>query len=283
MIKHSKFKNTGLIFELLVRQIAEDSMNNSDSPAVDILKKYYSGKSSLVKEFKVYDFVIKNKGISTDKANTIISTILEIATKIDEESLTKKKYNLIKEIKEHYAIDEFFSTKVRDYKALASVYCLIESHRSRKVQNPDSIVNHKLTIIEHLTRQKADKKDIQSSLIEQYASADKDVRLLTYKILLEKFNGKYGSLTSSQKSVLKEYINASDSYVKLKKVINTEFKYVVSEIKSLKRGIDDEIVAIKLNEILGNIKQLSKTDKVDDSHVIALMQYYELIDEMRTV
>ena len=55
-IKHSKVKNTGLIFELLVKQIAADTLSKKDSNAVEILKNYFTGKSALVREFKLYEF-----------------------------------------------------------------------------------------------------------------------------------------------------------------------------------------------------------------------------------
>jgi hypothetical protein len=129
-IKHSKYKNTGLIFELLVKQIAADTLSSKESPAVKILRKFYTGNTSLVKEFKLYDYILKNKGIGINKAETILGTITEIAKKIDATSLKKQKYELIKELKSHYDLEEFFSIKVETYKPLAALYCLLEAQNT---------------------------------------------------------------------------------------------------------------------------------------------------------
>ena len=101
-IKHSKYKNTGLIFELLVKQIASDTLNKKDSKAVEILKRFFTGKSTLVREFKLYEFVLKNKSVNQSKAESIVSTIIEVSRNIDKVDLKKQKYSLIREIKNSY-------------------------------------------------------------------------------------------------------------------------------------------------------------------------------------
>ena len=100
-IKHSKFKNTGLIFELLVRKITADTLSGNNSPASNILKKYFVN-TELGKEYKIYDSLLKNTSISEGKANIIINTLLESSKKLNRTALRKEKYNLIKEIKENY-------------------------------------------------------------------------------------------------------------------------------------------------------------------------------------
>ena len=183
-VKHSKFRNTGLIFELLVKQIASDTLNNRDSAAVKILKKYFTGKTALVKEFKLYEFIAKNKNISQSKAEAIVSTITEISRRLDQKQLKESKYNLISDIKENYNIEEFFSIQVRDYKALAALYCLLEAQNNADLVDPSVLVDNKTTILEHLTSSPQKENDVKDTLIEDYAKYDKDLRLLTFKILL---------------------------------------------------------------------------------------------------
>ena len=132
-IKHSKFKNTGLIFELLTKQLAADILSNSNSAAISIIKKHFSNHSPVAKEYKLYEYITSNKGISGNRANAIISTILEISRKFNREALNKQKYQLIADIKESYDIDEFFSIKTQNYKPLAALYCLTEAHNSEEV------------------------------------------------------------------------------------------------------------------------------------------------------
>ena len=149
-IKHSKFKNTGLIFELLVKQIASDTLSNKESQAIKILRKYYSGNTSLVKEFKLYEFITKNQNVNQNRAEAILSTITEVSRKLNQSLLKKKKYELISEIKKHYNVDEFFGIQVPNYKALAALYCLLEAQNSNQLVNPKFLVDNKTTLLEHL-------------------------------------------------------------------------------------------------------------------------------------
>ncbi len=222
-IKHSKYKNTGLIFELLVKQIASDTLNKKDSKAVEILKQYFTGRSALVREFKLYEFVLKNKSVSQSKAESIVSTIIEVSRSIDKKLLKTQKYNLIREIKDNYNIEDFFSINVKDYKPLAALYCLMEAHKVTDIVDPNFLVDNKTTILEHLTRERQNKKVVRDNLIEEYSKYDKDLKLLTFKILLEKFNSKYGSLLPEQKNILKEFITSVNSSTKLRNIVNEEY------------------------------------------------------------
>jgi hypothetical protein len=281
-IKHSKYKNTGLIFELLVKQIAADTLSRKDSPAVKIMKKFYTGKTSLVREFRLYEYILKNKGVNQSKAETIVSTITEISLKLDRESVKKQKYDLIAEIKNSYDLDEFFSMKVRDYKALAALYCLMEAQNA-DLADPQVLVDNKMTVLEHLTESKQNEEDVKDAIVEEYAKYDKDLRLLTYKILLEKFNGEYGNLLPEQKTILREFINASDSQVKLRTLINEELEKISLAVEEMKTKVKDDIARIKLDEVARTIKPLNKQVRVNDTHIVNLLQYYELVNELKTL
>mgnify|MGYP003624719296 FL=1 len=280
-IKHSKYKNTGLIFELLVKQIAADTLNKKDSSAVNVLRKYFTGKTSLVREFKLYQLILKNKSVSQSKAESIVSTIVEVARGIDKDLLKKQKYALIKEIKDNYNIEDFFSMSVKDYKPLAALYCLMEAHKVTDLIDPDVLVNNKTTILEHLTKTVQDKGEVRDTLIEEYSKYDKDLKLLTFRILLEKFNSKYNTLLPEQKNILREFITSVDSSTKLRSIVNEEIKKLLLEIKKLKETSKNDIIAIKLQEVLKSIKPLSNKEKVTDSHLVDIMQYYELIKELK--
>ena len=282
-VKHSKYKNTGLIFELLVKQIAADTLSRKDSPAVKILKKFYTGNTSLVREFKLYDFVLKNKGIGQKKAEAILSTIVELSRKIDTATLSKQKYELIKELKNHYNLEDFFSIKVESYKPLAALYCLLEAQNTQGLVDPQVFVDNKTTLLEHFLQTKQDGNNAKDTLIEEYSKYDKDLRLLTYKILLEKFNNKYDNLLPEQKNILKEFIISANSTTKLRTLVNEELGKIQVQITKLKPRIEDQIVKIKLDEISKSITPVKNTEKVTDNHLVSLMQYYELVGELKRV
>ena len=282
-IKHSKYRNTGLIYELLVKQIAADVLENKESKAIQVLKKYYSGKTTLAKEYKLYEFVVKNNSVSQAKAETIISTITEVSRKFNQKILKKEKYALISEIKEKYNIDEFFSVDVRDYKALASLYCLLEAQNNSNLVDPSFLINNKTTLLEHLTSKKQNEEEVKDSLIEQYGKYDKDLKLLTFKILLEKFNEKYIDLLPEQKNILKEFITSVNSSKKLFTLVNKELKKIAEEVAKLGEKVTDDIIKIKLDEVSKSITPLKKTDKVTDTHLINLMQYYDLVNELKKI
>lgn len=277
-IKHSKYKNTGLIFELLIRQTTSDTLRGIDSHAVNILKKFFS-KGQLKQEYKLYESIIKSKSLESYKANILIDTILELSKNINRSTLKNEKYNLIKEIKEHYNIDDFFSKQVTDYKFLASIYTLIECHNSTSSIDPDQIVNNKFTLIEHLSKPIAKRQ--QSKILEEYSKYDKDLKILTYKIILEKFNSKYQNLYPNQKLILKEYINSLDSNTNSKKFYNSQILEIKEEVLKEIPNIKDPATKIKIQEVLKYLTPLPKSYKIQENNFLDLLQYSEMLEEIK--
>ena len=222
-IKHSKYKNTGILFELLVRQITADTLSGKTSKAASILKKFFV-KTELGKEYKLYETLLKNTSITEGKAEIVINTIIESSRSLNRGTLRRQKYNLINEIKKHYNLDEFFKTQLPHYKAQAALYTLIEIYNSDQLSNPDQIINNKVVLLEQLTITPVSKEKVKEDLIEEFSSYDKDLRILTYKVLLEKFNEKYTSLSDMQKEILKEFITSVDNTPHLKEFYNNKLK-----------------------------------------------------------
>ena len=281
-IKHSKYKNTGILFELLVRQITADTLSGKDSKATNILKKYFV-KTELGKEYKLYETLSKYKNLTEGKAEVVINSVIESSKNLNRGALKRQKYNLIKEISQHYNLEEFFKTKLPNYKTHAALYTLVEIYNSENLSNPDQIISNKIAILESLTTKPVDKQKVEDDLLTEFQSYDKDLRILTYKVLLEKFNGKYADLNDNQKSVLKEFINSVDSTPKLKEFYNTKIQEIKTEINELSKGVSNKAVQIKLNEVNNLLSPLSKTDKVGNDDLVNLLQYYELLEELKNV
>jgi hypothetical protein len=280
LIKHSKYKNTGILFELLVRQVTSDTLNGSASPALNIIKKYFV-KSELGKELKLYESLTKSKKLNESRSNLLLQTILESAKKLNRKNLKREKYNLINEIKKHYNLDEFFKTKLPNYKSQAALYTLMEAQNSAELISPDQIVSNKYTLLEHLTLGPVNQERVKEEVLEEFQTYDKDVRMLTYKILLEKFNGKYSNLYNSQKEVLKEFITSVDSTPKLRNFYNNKIQDLRSELKEISKTIADKVVQIKLNEVLPLIVELEKNYPIKTDNLVDLLQYCELVEELK--
>ena len=278
-IKHSKFKNTGILFELLVRQITADTLKGGDSPAIDILKEYFV-KTELGREYKLYESILKSNTLNEGRANLLISTILENSKKYNRSFLRKQKYNLINEIKKHYNLESFFGSKIKNYKEIASIYTLIESYNYKEVTNLDQINNNKVTLLEFLTKSEVATKE-KDNVIKEYSEYDKDLRTLTYRILLEKFNDKYDGLSIEQKEILKEFIYSVDSTPSLREFYNGKVKILKEILNEMSLNIKDKATEIKITEVSKLITELSKTDKIDNDNLVDLLQYYELVKEIK--
>jgi hypothetical protein len=281
-IKHSKFKNTGILFELLVRQIASDTVSNKDSAAIGLVKKYFS-KSELAKEYKLYQALITPKNLSEAKAETFVNSTLEASLRLNKTALRKEKYNLIKEIRENYDLEEFFKAKINNYKQYAAAFNLIEAHNSLEFTEPQQIIDNKITLLEHITRKEINKESVKDRVMEEYGNMDKGTRILAYRMLLEKFNSKYATLSDKQKGVLKEFINNISNTTKLREFVNSNFKTITEEITALIPTISDKTTQIKLAEVITLLHPLDKTQSVKDENIISLLQYHQLIDEIKLV
>ena len=278
-IKHSKYKNTGILFELLVRQITADTLKGGNSPAIDILKEYFVN-TSLGKEYKLYESILKSRVITEGRATMVVDTILEASTKFNRKSLKKQKYNLINEIKKHYNLESFFGSKITNYKELAALYTLIENVNSSFISNPTQLVDNKITLLEHLTKKEVN-KDSKQTVLEEFSTYDKDIRTLTYKVLLEKFNNKYDTLTDDQKQILKEYINSVDSTPDLSNFYNTKITELKSTLSKITKNIKDKATQVKITEVTKFLAELNKTDKVGDNNLVDLLRYYQLVNEIQ--
>lgn len=282
-IKHSKFKNTGFLFELLTRQITLEILNNApEEKAKKIVQEFFGGKTEMAKELRLFNLLVNEKYNSESKAEKYIDAIIETRTKLDENKLAREKYNLVKSIKENFELDSFLSSPVSNYKVLASVHKIFEA-KIQDVTNVKEVFDAKLTLIEHISTSTPSLKQKEDKLLEDYRKQEKDLRLLTYKILVETFNKKYTNLNDDQKDILREYINNVNNTSKFGEYFDAKLKVVVTELHKLYSEVNDKITKIKLKETINVMKQQKVGKKVTDEQVSALMMSYELIKEIKNV
>jgi hypothetical protein len=277
-LKHSKYKNTGILFELLVRQIATDTLNNIDSYATRIIKEHFSKSTELSKELRLYKLFIEESFNSEYKASEFLNVLLNERKKLNESVLNRQKYNLIKSIKKNFIIEDFFKYRVSNYKENASVYKLFENTTS---DNPKEYIECKSTLLESLTGKSQNKDKVVSTINESYSKQPKEVRLLAWKMLVENFNNKYTTLTDKQQDILREYINSVDNSQKLKKFVVRECNSLTKNIKEIK--VTDKVTNIKVNEVMKLINKVKSSKVITESQILSLLRYTELYNELKRV
>jgi hypothetical protein len=273
-IKHSKFKNTGMLFELLTRQITSDIISANESVATNILKKFFNKNTELIKEYGLYKTLSEEKFSSESKSNMLIEAVLKARKKIDRKKLKEEKYQLIKTINESFDINAFFQTKVSNYKLLASIYKIFEY---TELDNPSEITRSRITIIENMI---SDKKTTLVEDQKTITSEPKEIRLMTYKIMVEKFNNKYGELSTEQKAVLREYINNVSNANNLKVFIQKEATRLKEVLTNKTKKVSDKALRIKLSEVIDLLEQYKNIKNVEENHVSALLRYYDLANDL---
>lgn len=278
--KHSKYKNTGILFELLVRQVTSDMMSNQDSKAVRIIKKHFND-TEILKEYNLYNTILKTPKLSEGKAESLVNTVVQESRKLDGDLLDKEKYQLIKEIKKYYDVENFFKAKIGNYKASAAIYTLFEAARTRNLTDTQQLVASKMTLLEHITGEFLDAKKVEKETVQEFLNEDRDIRILTYRLIVEKYNETYSELSQDQKDILKEYINNVSDTKQLKNYLNIKIQEAKSQITKLIPTVKDRVVVIKLNEIIKLAKPITERQSIKDEHLVSIMQYFELIKELK--
>lgn len=282
MAKHSKVKNTGILFELLVRQITTDTLNGIDkSPAIGIIKEYFGKSTTLKKELHLYQTLVNEKQKTENKAERFVDVVLKERAKLSPTNLRREKYNLIREIKNSYNIEEFFKAKISKYKQNASIYTLFESSNSKSFANPKIMLQSRANIVEHVCRT-LDSVSHVDRVVEAFREEDKDLRILAYKVLVDKFNQKYSRLSETQASILREYINnisnTESLRSKLQKVVAEHLKSLSIELKK----VDDDVVKIKLKEVAKQLKNsVVGKRRIDEKKILNVLRLSELVVEVR--
>lgn len=270
-----------MIYELLVKQVTSDLISRRESPAIDILRKYFSGTGALVQEHKLYKALSEATNLTSTKADSLLNEVRRAASKLDLKELKSIKYRLISEIQDGYGLEQFFSTSVVNYRTLAAIYCILEADRSTDLVDPRSIVSNKVTLLEAMTgKSVAESDDATKLILKEFSTYDRDLRLMTFKILLEKFNEQFKDLLPEQKDLLKHIISLGSTRG-LKGYLNEQISILKSSLTELSKGIPKGIEKIKLMESIKMLEPINDREKITDDHLVKLLQFYDLQNELR--
>ena len=282
-IKHSKYKNTGILFELLTRQITSDILSGRKEPkAIPILEKYFNRNEELGKELVLYLSFFNGKKLSETKALDYINIVAEQRKKLDNRKLKLEKYNLVKEIKENYDLGKFLFNRVPSYKIYASIYksfeCAVQGYTYENVRELSSA---KYTLVEYLCGETENKNIvIESEVVNTLREQEEDLRLLTYRLILEKFNKKYKKLNESQKNLLREFLNKGTDTSHILQLAKNEAKSLSNSIDKKMEYVQNKVQRIKLTEIRNQLNNFESLKYVKNNHLTALMIGYELDSQL---
>jgi hypothetical protein len=204
----------------------------------------------------------------------LISAAITARRGLNKSKLSEEKYQLIKAIKDNFDIDLFFQTKVQNYKLLASIYKIFEY---KELDNPIELTKSKITIMENITEKPNNTTLNESTTI---SSEPKEVRLLSQKLMVEKFNKKYNDFNESQKVLLREYIGNVSNTNNLKSLVQTEAINIKNIFKQNMSKVKDKSLKIKLTEVVTLLDSYENMKNVEETHISALLRYYSLIDDL---
>ena len=207
-VSHSKYKNTGILFELLTRQVTADVLSEREhSPALDIIREFFKPKTELGRELQLYRVLLEATKLSETRAIKFLDLVLEQRRRLSERLLVDQKYALINSIRSKYPLKEFLASKIPQYRVYASIYKAFigESHPDRiDVSAIRDVADSKFTIIENMSSDVAPAQKKVPDLVESFKKQEEDLRLLTYRILVDRFNEKYQGLDERQKTLLRD-------------------------------------------------------------------------------
>ena len=278
-LKHSKYKNTAILFEMLVRKLTSETMTSDKTVTVDIIKKYFGKNTTLSKELQLYNSLIKEKIESEAKALDFIRSCKNAHSKLNKSALRRQRYNLVKEISENFDFNKISKIRINNYKELASIYKLFEYNDA---DNPKELLECKSSIVDHLNG----KSEITlklSPLLEKYKKYDKDVRLLTYKLLVDKFNTKYSNLDENQKNILNKYITHVNDSESIKSYLELIIPKIKKELKEQVLKISDKATKIKVDKLSEMLCNIESIKVIKESHILSVLRYYDLIKELKQV
>lgn len=280
-ISHSKVKNTGILFELLVRQVTADILEGKKvSPALSLMREHFSAGTELGKELSLYQAFFSTHNLSEAKALKVIDVVISQRKKLDTKKLAVEKYELVKEISNQYALDKFLSSKINNYRVMASIYKTFLAETSEKdFGDVNDLMNSRFTIMEHIMSAPVNRND-KDVLLEEFKAQADDLRILSYRILVDKFNSKYSGLNDKQKVLLREYINNISNTNSLREYVNSEIPLIKNELSKKVEGIKDKVAQIKLNEVVKQLDTLTAGKTVRDNQVTALMIAYQILREI---
>lgn len=287
-LKHNKLRNTGLIFEILVRKMTNDVFSDvNESTNYKLIKKYFNKDTQLSKELQLYKLLSETKETNESKINYIVDSSIKVKKELDDKQLIKEKYALISEIKTLYngKLNEFFNCKVDKYKNYASIYKILEHNMS---ENVEDFLESRFYIVESFQKPKIEKDSyINEDMMEAiniFNKQDKDTQTLMFKTVVSNFNREAKKiLIPEQIEFLQSYTFKDNSNSNFSKTFKKTIQDSNNILNEAINTIDDDVTKVKLGEMKRMLKIINDKKILKESHIITVMKYIKLSKELKNL
>jgi len=274
---HNKKRNTGVIYEQLLKNVSKFLVEGDRKQAqvcLNILERHFRHGTELYREFRLFNALANCEISASPVAAVIMTEAKEAARKANRGTLEREKGYLISEINRKLGQD-FYDTHFDRYRDYATIQVLLNSWRS---PSPDLGV-----LFDY------EKKLVESMLgLKQSQAPDDDVRhydinTLVVNIMTEKLNAKFASsLTDQQRHVIREYVFSPPGSDQ------TKLKTIMSEIKrDAMRDLDDYLER-ETNEYVvsraGDVRRILETldhGVIDDDEIVKFLTASKLSQEIK--
>jgi hypothetical protein len=282
-ISHNKRRNSGLMYEFLIKTIAQSLVEGDQkksSTALKILKKYYKKGTQLYKELRLINALVRTTVSSENVATSILSEAKKASQNYNVEKLDKEKSYLIRQVNHFLSDESFYSQHIDTYKMYATAQSLINQWRL-----PDSkkSISETAEYEDRLTKWLISEKPENSSEITMEDISSGTSNLLV-NVMTKKINDKYSSsLSHEQRDILKEYAfsNISNDKNSLIQKLNQKKSETITAIDKYLSEDNSENVFIS-EKLLKAKESILKEDleRVSDKLITKFMLYINLKNEI---
>lgn len=275
--KHSKLKNTGVLYELLTRQVAVDIINSKPPVALNLIKRFFNKNSELAKEYSIYQSIINNRGLDATKSSVLLESIKDSYSSINTKKIQEEKYRLIEEINKSYD-NNFWSARVDSYKLHASVFHLLESINGSQFSDPLKLAESKLTIMEHLMETK-EKTEIDT-ILEDYRKYNDVQRKYIFQQMSSHVQKRLANMNTAQRNFMLDYMTFGTG-VKMTAIINENIDRLKKQLLEHSYSADDP-TRVKLKEVVHQLNHI-KSNRANDADIIRILEHMDLVDELNNI
>lgn len=279
MARHNKKRNTGLLYEFLVRTISDaiiEGNKKKRDQALSIIRKHFVPGSELHKEFRLFHSLAATTVKSASVADSILEAARKASAKCDNKELDYEKSLLIRSINHNINENKFYDRRVPEYKIYATIQTLLNEWRDDNTTDIVQIAEFEHQLKEWLLQNK------EVTKLEEVVDGSGDP--LVERLMIKKLNERYkDNLTEAQSNIIRSYIFARDE--ESKEALSENLSHIKSDVVE---NIDNY-----LNENAGKDKYLDSklkrakerilkesVDQIDDLKIEKFLDISKLSEEL---